>query len=89
MSSGQHCRVHFHVQAPTLIGQTIAVGGDCFSLGGFDVNKVIPLVTTPESYPVWYTQKPVILPRGQLVHYKYCILEAGTVKAFENFEGIY
>ena len=45
---------------------------------------MVKLVTSPESYPVWYTLNPIVLPRHQLVHYKFCIMEGGTTKAFEH-----
>jgi len=86
MAEGQNCRVHIRVSAPTAIGQTVAIGGSCKAMGNFDKARVIHLVTTPDSYPIWYTEKPIILPRFQISQYKYCTVEGGTVRAFERVE---
>jgi trehalose 6-phosphate synthase/phosphatase len=88
MAEGQYCRVHLRVRAQTSIGQTVAVGGSCKAMGNFNKNRVIHLVTTPDSYPVWYTQKPIILPRFQVAQYKYCTVEGGIVRAFERVDAI-
>eukprot|EP01041_Mallomonas_annulata_P003535 gene3535-7029_t len=86
MFDGEYCRVHIRVRAETKFGEVVAIGGSVYPLGFFDKAKVIQLVTTPESYPVWYTAKPLVLPRQQLVHYKYCIVENGLCKSFENLQ---
>lgn len=46
--------------------------------------KVLDLVTTPESYPVWFSLNPVVVPRRQQFSYSYCIKEGGVVRSFEN-----
>ena len=81
---GEYCRVHIRVRSETVMGQTVAVSGSTYQLGYFDKEKVVKLVTSPESYPVWYTLNPIVLPRHQIVHYKFCIMEGGSTKAFEN-----
>ena len=81
---GEYCRVHIRVRSKTTLGQTVAVSGSTYQLGYFDKEKVVKLVTSPESYPVWYTLTPIVLPRHLLVHYKFCIMEGGSVRAFEN-----
>jgi hypothetical protein len=85
IAGGEYCRVHFRVRCETVMGQTVALGGSTHQLGYFDKDKVVTLVTSPESYPVWYTLNPIVLPRHQLVHYKFCVMEAGSVRAFEVF----
>lgn len=82
--NGEYCRVHFRVRSETVMGQSVAVSGSTYQLGYFDKEKVVQLVTSPESYPVWYTLNPVVLPRNQLVHYKFCIMEGGSMRAFES-----
>ena len=83
MSEGEHCRVHIRVRAETGFGQTVCIGGNSNALGGFHLSKVIELVTTPESYPIWYSPKPIVLPRNREVLYKYGIMEGGFCKSFE------
>jgi Starch binding domain len=82
--NGEYCRVHIRVRSETVMGQTVAVSGSTYQLGYFDREKVVQLVTSPESYPVWYTLNPIVLPKHQLVHYKFCIMEGGSMRAFEN-----
>lgn len=82
--NGEYCRVHIRVRSETVMGQTVAVSGSTYQLGYFDREKVVQLVTSPESYPVWYTLHPIVLPKHQLVHYKFCIMEGGSMRAFEN-----
>lgn len=81
---GEYCRVHFRVRCAAPMGQTVGIGGSTYRLGYFKKDRVVPLVTTPESYPVWYTVHPIVLPRLQLVHYKFCILQGGALKSFEK-----
>jgi hypothetical protein len=45
---------------------------------------VIELVTTPDSFPVWYTSYPILLKKHKKVEYKYCVLEGGICRAFEG-----
>lgn len=86
MSEGAYSRVHFRVHAETSIGQTIGIGGTCAPLGGLQKNRVVQLVTTPESYPIWYTATPIVIPRNKIIEYKYCVMEGGSCKFFENSE---
>ena len=81
---GQYSRIHFRVWAKTILGQKVGVGGNVASLGNYDMSKVVHLVTTPESYPVWYTLEPIVVPRGRFVAYNFCIIEGGIFKAFES-----
>ena len=86
MFDGEYCRVHIRVKAETQFGQVVGIGGSSFSLGYFNKSRAVLLVTTPESYPVWYTSSPLVLPRAQIFQYKYCIFENGICKNFENLE---
>lgn len=54
------------------------------TLGNFDTSRVVHLVTTPESYPVWYTLEPIVVPRGRSVSFNFCSIEGGIFKAFES-----
>ena len=83
MSEGQHCLVHVRVRAETGFGQVVAIGGSSNALGGFRLTEVVELVTTPEAYPIWFTEKPLVLSKGKEVQYKYGIVEGGLCKSFE------
>ena len=59
--------------------------------GNFNASKVFKLYTTPEAYPIWFTNvdTPVLIHKKEILHeegvrYNYCLLEGGLVKAFER-----
>lgn len=59
--------------------------------GNFNASKVFKLYTTPEAYPIWFTNvdTPVLIHKKEIlndegVRYNYCLLEGGVVKAFER-----
>lgn len=85
-NKGDYCRLHIRVKAAAKVGQVVAVNGSSYSLGHFDKSRVVHLVTTPESYPIWYTAEPIVIPRGMSVYYKYCLVEGGVLKANEKTE---
>lgn len=82
--NGKYCRIHFRVKANAELGQTIGVTGSVSTLGNFNTKKVVQLVTTPESYPIWYTLEPVVVPKGRKVSYSFCIIESGRFKELEE-----
>jgi hypothetical protein len=79
--AGDYCRLSIRVKCCSKIGQFVGVQG--FGLAK-DENDYIKLVTTPEAYPVWFTSVPIVIPRGELVNYKYCVLEDGAVTFIEQ-----
>jgi trehalose 6-phosphate synthase/phosphatase len=82
-AGGDYSRLHLRVKCFAEIGQFVGVQG--FGLTKGD-DHAIKLVTTPEAYPIWFTPTatPIVLPRGELVNYKYCLIEDGQVKAKEH-----
>lgn len=86
VAAGEFCRVHFRVKCSTDVGQVVAVSGNCYALGNSKKERVVQLVTTPESHPIWYTSAPLVIPRGEVINYRYCLVEGGTVKSFEKVE---
>lgn len=82
---GKYCRVQFRVHCETKLGQTVGLYGSTYSLGFQDKTKIIHLVTTPDSYPVWYSDVPILFQCTDLeISYKYCLVEGGKAKSFEN-----
>lgn len=78
-------RAHIRVSATTSLGQVVAVAlSNTPSISKHSVIEL--LVTTPDSYPVWYTKAPLVLPMGQITYYRYCIMEGNYVSAFEVLE---
>ena len=77
---GEFVRVTFRVRCETRLGQSVSVNGSTFSMGSMNLKNIIPLYTTPESYPIWYTLQPILIPREELlppnyVTYRFCITE--------------
>lgn len=83
---GKYSKVIIKVNAPVMLGQTVGIGGNSGALGCFDKDKFIQLYTTPKTYPIWTTLKPIILPRHKVYQYKYCVVENGKCKDFESSE---
>lgn len=84
MREGKYCRLHFRVKSYTQLGQIVGISGSSATLGNYDTKKVIKLVTTPDSYPIWYTPDPIVVPRGRLLSYCFCIIEGGIFTGFES-----
>eukprot|EP01040_Poterioochromonas_malhamensis_P001718 gene1718-1823_t len=78
-SVGDYCRLNLRVKCPTQRGQAVGVQGFGLTHG----EDAIKLVTTPEAHPIWFTANPIVIPRSELVNYKYCIIEDGAVKVTE------
>lgn len=47
----------------------------------------VPLTTTTDAYPLWFTSRPVLLASGAPVHYKYCVVADGRLVRSETIEG--
>lgn len=75
--------VEFEVIANLGHGEVPVVGGDCPSLGDFNPHFAVRLLTTPETYPIWRS-KPVALPLGRVVNYKYGIISGGQLRRWER-----
>jgi len=78
--------VTFTVRAETALGQTIRITGDNKSLGQFRPKFGLELVTTPDEYPVWRTPRPVTLPTGVLLSYKYLVFSGGCFESWEDID---
>lgn len=67
---GDLCRLHFRVKCKTKAGQAIGVSGSSYALGCSDRQNILHLVTSPESFPIWTTKDPVIVPRREIIYYR-------------------
>ncbi|GBG33124.1 Alpha,alpha-trehalose-phosphate synthase UDP-forming [Hondaea fermentalgiana] len=76
-------RITFKVKADLDIGQNVRITGDSVNLGSFSPNRGVDLVTTPKEYPIWRTSRPVNLPRGLPLSYKYVIMSGGQFHGWE------
>ena len=85
-ASGTHTRVHFHVTAYTQHGQNVHVSGASVAMGRYSPHETIPLFTTPDQYPVWSTEQPVLLRSGNQNEYVYGISAGGVFKHWEVLE---
>jgi hypothetical protein len=85
-SEGKYCKLHFYVVAQTEFGQSVYVSGpgSTFVNGNYKPSKAIPLHTTPTDYPVWKTNKPILIPRGLVHTYQYAVFNGQTIQAWED-----
>jgi hypothetical protein len=56
-------------------GETLALLGSAAPLGEWSLSAAVPLASTTESFPLFFTPRPVRLPPGE-VAYKYAVLAA-------------
>uniref|UniRef100_A0A7S2RGB1 CBM20 domain-containing protein n=1 Tax=Mucochytrium quahogii TaxID=96639 RepID=A0A7S2RGB1_9STRA len=84
MAPNRLTRVTFKVKADLGIGQNIRITGDTQSLGLFHPKNGLNLVTTPKEYPIWRTNRPVNLPTGVPLSYKYVIVSGGLFQTWEQ-----
>ena len=80
-------RVRFRVKAPVQMGETVYVCGSHPLLGGWDPQKAVQLVTSPEAFPTWFHVDTIALPTKSRVEYKYMIMSGGNFQRYESFHG--
>ena len=83
MAEEEYVRVRFRVAVNTELGDTVHILGDQ-ELGCWDKNKSVVLVTTPASYPIWQTPRPLRLQKGVRLRYRYAIYNAGKFQNWAN-----
>eukprot|EP00595_Chromulina_sp_UTEXLB2642_P002684 CAMPEP_0196762724 /NCGR_PEP_ID=MMETSP1095-20130614/2653_1 /TAXON_ID=96789 ORGANISM="Chromulina nebulosa, Strain UTEXLB2642" /NCGR_SAMPLE_ID=MMETSP1095 /ASSEMBLY_ACC=CAM_ASM_000446 /LENGTH=1168 /DNA_ID=CAMNT_0042114379 /DNA_START=78 /DNA_END=3584 /DNA_ORIENTATION=- len=83
---GKFARIHFRVHCESQIGQevTIYIAINDFGTIYSASYKPLLLVTTPQSYPIWYSSDPVVVPKGSQVLYKFGLMEQGDLLAYEG-----
>mmetsp|Transcript_44982 Transcript_44982/g.140907 ORF Transcript_44982/g.140907 Transcript_44982/m.140907 type:complete len:1068 (-) Transcript_44982:2259-5462(-) len=77
-------KLSLRVTADLHLGQTLHVSGSSATMGRFNVQEAPAMVTTPEEFPVWRTLHPLVVPRGVVQTYKYCVFEGGKFKRWEK-----
>mmetsp|Transcript_7987 Transcript_7987/g.24669 ORF Transcript_7987/g.24669 Transcript_7987/m.24669 type:complete len:975 (-) Transcript_7987:324-3248(-) len=86
--------LHLAVIARTRAGQVVHVSAtpanegegsssNLFSCRLF-AHKMLPMVTTPQDWPLWTTAQPIIILREKLYIYRYTILDGSTVLGHEQ-----
>ena len=58
--------------------------GDPPSLGAWHVSSSLPLTTTAESWPLFFSSRPVLLPAGVPLRYRYCVIAEGRLVRTED-----
>ncbi len=58
------CSISFRFQVETSPGQLVKIVGDNSQLGAWNPAKGLALFTTAESYPVWISENPILVPKG-------------------------
>ena len=68
----------FKVKYETLDGQQVRVAGGIEELGFWNPEKGLPMTTTKETYPIWYTTKELTCPVEMEFNYKYLTFNPKT-----------
>ena len=74
--------IQFRIKAETQYGENVHVLGDG-ALGNWSETESIPLVTSPSSFPFWTTDRPILVPSGKTLRYRYAIYRGGRFTAWE------
>ncbi len=76
--------ITFRVKAYTQPGEKVYVIGNIRSLGNNKIEKAIPLVTSPDEYPYWYSSSPILVHSNTTVKYRYLIYSGGLFNRYED-----
>ena len=79
--------LQFKVKAQTQHGENVHILGDGAALGNWSETESIPLVTSPSSFPYWTTDRPILVPEGTNLRYRYAIYRGGRFTAWEPGDG--
>ncbi|TAD78783.1 MAG: hypothetical protein EAZ98_14125, partial [Oscillatoriales cyanobacterium] len=70
----------FQIIGHTQTGASIGIVGSTPELGMWDITKCLPLKTSADRYPLWYTdieiQPSLDLEERQKIEYKYVYIDA-------------
>ena len=55
--------------------------------GSWQLAGSLPLTTTADAFPLWFTARPLLLPSSAPVRYKYCVVADGRLVRAEAIEG--
>ncbi|MEB3293501.1 MAG: DUF1796 family putative cysteine peptidase [Synechococcales bacterium] len=87
--STQSVKYRFQLQAQTKVGESIGIVGSAPELGGWDITRYIPLRTSGDRYPLWWTDREITLPthaidgQVQQIEYKYVYIDAKGIASWE------
>jgi hypothetical protein len=62
----------------------VHVLGDCPTLGAWQLSGSLPLTTTNDSWPLFFSSRPVLLPAGVPLRYRYCVIAEGRLVRTED-----
>lgn len=79
-------KVSFAYQCRLPFGQSLVLVGNSQALGRWLPTEGVPLVTNPQSYPMWTTATPIELPIGETIEYKYALRVKGEF-VWEKLKG--
>eukprot|EP01053_Blabericola_migrator_P008014 Blabericola_migrator_1__8013@NODE_410_length_8738_cov_113_985353_g323_i0_p1_GENE_NODE_410_length_8738_cov_113_985353_g323_i0NODE_410_length_8738_cov_113_985353_g323_i0_p1_ORF_typecomplete_len1252_score247_50Glyco_transf_20/PF00982_21/3_1e130Trehalose_PPase/PF02358_16/2_7e62CBM_20/PF00686_19/3_2e15Hydrolase_3/PF08282_12/8_6e03Hydrolase_3/PF08282_12/4_2e07Glycos_transf_1/PF00534_20/0_00089_NODE_410_length_8738_cov_113_985353_g323_i014005155 len=82
-------RVYFRVAINTGFAQQVYVVGGWPKLGHWDPKKGLPLTTTDEVFPVWFSREPIYLPLKHPIYYQYVVIQdqTGAVVSWDSCDG--
>ncbi|KFG40974.1 starch binding domain-containing protein [Toxoplasma gondii p89] len=68
------CSVRFNCHcSQTQFGDQVCLLGSTASLGNWSFSHRLTLTTSPELFPLWRTERPILLPANSEVRYKFLI----------------
>jgi lysophospholipase L1-like esterase len=76
----------FQIRAQTQVGESIVLTGSSIKLGAWDLTKAIPLKTSADRYPLWWTDSEIDLHAdAQTIEYQYVRLIPGQDPHWESW----
>ncbi|MDZ8189485.1 MAG: DUF1796 family putative cysteine peptidase [Nostoc sp. ChiSLP02] len=81
----------FQIGAHTQTGESIGIVGSTTELGLWDIKKYVPLRTSPDRYPLWWTDKEINFApflessNGEKIEYKYVRIDSDGSARWEAF----
>jgi Starch binding domain len=86
----QRFNYRFQIIAETKVGESIGIVGSAPELGGWDITRYVPLRTSGDRYPLWWTDTEINLqldtsrpPAAQKIEYKYVHINADGIATWE------
>lgn len=77
-------QIEFFVDIKTSYSEHVALIGSVPELGEWDISKAIYLQTSPSTYPIWKTERPIYFQRKSVFQFKFVVVDdQGKLKRWE------
>lgn len=68
-------QIEFFIDIKTSLGEHVGLVGSVPELGNWDISKAIYLKTTPSTYPIWRTERPIFFQRKTIFQFKFIVVD--------------